>query len=118
MSKAPEFDELLRVVEGLGERVSCDSMQLILVSRATGLAQFISANENPNLREEMTRAIQSAAIPLGMIGWRREGNWLVATKFIFPWVKEDDAAVEVFDKICDEAAQRVGEELERHQRVN
>jgi hypothetical protein len=33
-------------------------------------------------------------------------------------VREDDAAVEVFDKICDEAAERVGEELGRQQRVN
>ena len=114
--EVPSFDELLLLVTGLLERVPCDSMQVVLVSKATGVAQFIEVADNPTLRSELRQALLSSAFPLGMLSWHRSEGKLSASKFIFPWVEEDETASQVFDQVCDEATEKVGEEFKR--RVN
>ena len=47
VSEVPSFDELLQLINDLLERVPCDSMQVILVSKATGVAQFVQVDDNP-----------------------------------------------------------------------
>ena len=116
MSEVPSFDELLQLIHGLLERVSCDSMQVVLVSKATGVAQFIEVADNPTLRSELHQALLSSAIPLGMLSWQRTEGAMSASKFIFPWVEEDEVAAHVFDLICKEATEKVEEQFRR--RIN
>ena len=116
MSDVPSFDELLQLINGLLERVPCDSMQVVLVSKATGVAQFVQVAENPSLRSELHQALLSSAIPLGMLSWQRTEGGLGVSKFIFPWVEEDEVAAQVFDLICEEATEKVEEQYKR--RIN
>jgi hypothetical protein len=101
MSEVPSFDELLQLINGLLERASCDSMQVFLVSKATGVAQFVQVADNPTFQSELHQALLSSAIPLDMLSWQRNEGGLGASKFIFPWVEEDEVAsnvVSVSDK--------------------
>jgi hypothetical protein len=116
VSEVPSFEELLQIITGLRGRVSCDSMQVVLVSKATGVAQFIEVTDNPTLRSELHHALLSSAIPLGVLSWQRTEGGLGASKFIFPWVEEDEVAAHVFDLICQEATEKVEEQFRR--RIN
>jgi len=116
VSEVPSFDQLLQLINGLLERVPCDSMQVVLVSKATGVAQFVQVADNPNLQSELHQALLSSAIPLGVLSWQRTEGGLGASKFIFPWVEEDEVASHVFDLICQEATEKVEEQFRR--RIN
>jgi hypothetical protein len=116
MSEVPSFDELLQLITGLLERVSCESMQVALVSKATGFAQFVQVADKPTLRAELHQALLSSAIPLGVLSWKNSDKGLSASKFIFPWVEEDETASHVFDLICQEATEKVEEQFKR--RIN
>jgi len=59
------FDELIEVLLRIPEKVPCESMQLVLVSRATGVAQFVTLDENPTFRRDVQMALESASVPLG-----------------------------------------------------
>ena len=80
---------------------------------ATGVAQFVTLDNEPSLRSDVQKALGSTSIPLGVIAWTREGESLTGSKMVFPWVKQDPAASEVFERICEEAGEGVGEVLER-----
>ncbi len=101
----------LQILTLVPDRVPCDSMQVVLFSKPTGNAQFISLDENPNLREELEKAQQSGAIPLGVLSWERYEGGLRASKFIFPWLKETLVISQIFDDLCNEAARSVEAEL-------
>ena len=116
MPEVPSFDELLQIINGLLEGVPCDSMQLVLVSKATGVAQFVQVDDNPTLRGELHQALLSSAIPLGMLSWQSTEGGLGTSKFIFPWLAEDEVASHVFDLICQEATEKVEEQFRR--RIN
>ena len=62
---------------------------------------------------DVQTALESTAIPLGVIAWTKEGERLQGSKMAFPWVKQDPAASEVFERICEEAREKVGEEFQR-----
>jgi len=111
--EVPSFYELIEVLLRIPEKVSSESMQLVLVSRATGLAQFVTLDENPTLRRDVQKALESTSVPLGVIAWTSEVGGLTGSKMVFPWVKQDPVAVEVFDRICEEAGKNVGEVLRR-----
>jgi hypothetical protein len=116
VSDVPSFDELLKLITGLLERVSSDSMQVVLVCKATGVAQFVQVADNPSLRSELHQALLSSAIPSGVLSWEYNDEGLSALKFIFPWVEEDEVASRVFDLICQEATEKVEEQFRR--RIN
>jgi hypothetical protein len=86
-------------------------MHVVLVSRATGIAQFVQVADNPSLRSELHQALLSSAIPLGVLNWEYGSEGLSASKFIFPWVEEDETASHVFDLICQEAREKVEEQF-------
>ena len=44
-----------------------------------------------------------------MLSWEYSDAGLSASKFLFPWVREDEVASHVFDLICDEATEKVEE---------
>ena len=67
-------------------------MQLVLVSRATGVAQFVDVDDNPSLRSDVQTALESASVPLGVIAWTREGEGLTGSKMVLPWVEQDPVA--------------------------
>ena len=114
VSDVPSFDQLLAIITGLLHRVSCDSMQVVLVSKATGVAQFVQIDENLSLRSEVHTALLSSAIPLGVLSWEYSDEGLSASKFLFPWVEEDEVACQVFDLICQEATEKFEEQFKRH----
>jgi hypothetical protein len=62
--EAPSFDDLMEILLRLPLRVPCESMQLVLVSRATGIAQFVDVDDNPSLRSNVQQALESLSIPL------------------------------------------------------
>jgi hypothetical protein len=115
-SDVPSFDELLQLISGLLEKVSCELMQLVLVSKASGIAQFVQVADNPSLRSKLRQALLSSAIPLGVLTWKYGEEGLSASKFIFPLVAEDEVAAHVFDLICQEATEKVEDEFQR--RIN
>ena len=86
-------------------------MQVVLFSKPTGHSQFITLDENPNLREELEQAMRSGAMPLGVLSWERHEGGLRASKFIFPWLKETLVISQIFDDLCNEAARSVEAEL-------
>jgi hypothetical protein len=88
-------------------------MQVVLVSKATGIAQFVQVADNPNLRSELHQDLLSAAIPLGVLSWQRNEGGLGASEFVFSWVKQDKVAAHVFDLICQEATEKVEEQFKR-----
>jgi hypothetical protein len=112
VTSVPSFGELVSIAEAFAEKVPSDSMQVVLVSRATGVTQFVTVEENPAFQAELQQALLSSAIPLGILIWKRREGRLGASKSLFPWVQEDETACQVFDQICDEATEKVGELFE------
>lgn len=73
----------------------------------------MTVDDKPSLRSDVQKTLESASVPLGVIAWTTEGEGPTGSKMIFPWVTQDPVAVEVFDRICEEAGEKVGEVLRR-----
>jgi len=71
VAEVPSFEILLQIVTELLERIPCESMQVALVSKATGAARFAQVADNPSLRSELDQALLFSAIPLGVLSWQR-----------------------------------------------
>ena len=86
------------------------------MSGHTGIAQFVEVADNERLREELNAALVSRAIPLGVMCFRYQDRQIPYGRLALPWVEEDPAASEAFERICDEAEEKVNEEARQWDR--
>ncbi len=67
--------------------------------------------EEPEFRRELETAFREDFQALGMLGWEVGEGTLQAKNLMFPWHK-DNETLELFDRLCDEGAVSVEQELD------
>ena len=47
-----------------------------------------------------------------MLGWEVRKETVQAKNVLFPWHKDDETLQQLFDRLCDEGAESVGQEFQ------
>ncbi len=86
-------------------------MRLVLAS-SQGEVRFVEVAEGPEFRAELETAMREGFQALGMLGWEVNKETVQAKNVLFPWRKDDEALCDLFDRLCDEGAESVGQEFQ------
>ncbi len=74
---------------------------------------FIEVTEGPEVRAELQTAFRENFQALGMLGWELREGTVQAKNLLFPWHRGNETLCELFDRLCDEGADSVEQELDR-----
>ena len=107
----PGFEELLQVVRAAAAATPLDFMRLVLAS-FQGEVRFVEVTDAPEFRREVEAGMREGFQALGMLGWEVSKETVQAKNLLFPWHK-DDETLELFDRLCEEGAVSVEQELDR-----
>ena len=89
-----------------------DFMRLVLASPQVEV-RFVEVTEGPEFRREVETAMREGLLALGMLGWEVCEGTVQAKNVLFPWHKDNERLRELFDRLCDEGAESVEQELEQ-----
>ena len=87
-------------------------MRLVMAS-SQGDVRFVEVTEGPEFRKELETAFREDFQALGMLGWEVGKETVQAKNLLFPWHKDNETLCELFDRLCDEGADSVEQELDR-----
>ena len=65
------------------------------------------------LRAELQTAFRGDFLALGMLGWEVGEGTMQAKNLLFPWHRDNETLCELFERLCDEGAESVEQELDR-----
>ena len=68
-------------------------------------------------RREVEAGMREGFQALGMLAWEVSTETVQAKNLLFPWHKDNETLTELFDRLCDEGAESVAQELERRTRT-
>ena len=108
----PGFEELLQIVRAAAAATPLEFMRLVLDS-SQGEVRFVEVTEGPEFRKELETAFREDFQALGMLGWEVGKETVQAKNLLFPWHKDNETLCELFDRLCDEGADSVEQELDR-----
>ena len=108
----PGFEELLQIVRAAAAATPLEFMRLVLAS-SQGEVRFVEVTEGPEFRKELETAFREDFQALGMLGWEVGKETVQAKNLLFPWHKDNETLCELFDRLCDEGADSVEQELDR-----
>jgi len=107
----PSFEELLQLVRAAAAATPLEFMRLVMASSDN--VQFIEVTEGPELRAELQTAFRGDFLALGMLGWEVGEGTMQAKNLLFPWHRDNETLCELFERLCDEGAESVEQELDR-----
>ncbi len=113
----PGFEELLQLVRAAAAATPLEFMRLVLAS-SQGEVRFVEVMEEPEFRKELETAFREDFQALGMLGWELGEGTVQAKNRLFPWHKDNETLSELFDRLCDEGAESVEQELEERRSVD
>ncbi len=108
----PGFEELIQIVRAAAAATPLDFMRLVLAS-SQGEVRFVEVTEGPEFRAELQTAFREDFQALGMLGWEVHEETVQAKNLLFPWHKDNETLSQLFDRLCDEGAESVEQELDR-----
>ena len=77
--------------------------------------RFVEVSEGPEFRTGLAQALrEGVTAALGLLGWELQESTLQAKRGMFPW--HDCSLRKLFDRMCEEGVERVGEEFELGQK--
>jgi len=63
------------------------------------------------LRAELQTAFCGDFLALGMLGWEVGEGTMQAKNLLFPWHRDNETLCELFERLCDEGAESVEQEI-------
>ena len=107
----PGFEELLQLVRAAAAATPLEFMRLVMASSDD--VRFVEVTDAPEFRKELETASREDFQALGMLGWEVGKETVQAKNLLFPWHKDNESLCELFDRLCDEGADSVEQELDR-----
>ncbi len=107
----PGFEELIQLVRSAAAASPLDFMRLVLAS-SQGEVRFVEVTEGAGFRGELETAFREGFQAPGMLGWEVGKETVQAKNLLFPWHKDNETLRELFDRLCDEGAVSVEQELD------
>ena len=87
-------------------------MRLVLASSQREV-RFVEVTEGPEFRAELETVFREGFQALGMLGWEVTKEPVQAKNLLFPWHRDNEKLRKLFDRLCDEGAESVDQELDR-----
>ena len=87
-------------------------MRLVLAS-SQGEVRFVEVTEEPEFRRELETAFREDFQALGMLAWEVSKETVQAKNLLFSWHRGDETLGKLFDRLCDEGAESVEQEVDR-----
>lgn len=106
------FEELIQLIESLVHSTHYQFVRVVLAS-SEGRVRLIEVREGIEFRTELEEAFRQSFLALGLLGWERSEGIFEARSMIFSWYEGDNELCELFEKLCEEGVNRLGEEFER-----
>ena len=109
------FEELLQLVRAAAAATPLEFMRLAMASSDD--VRFVEVTDGPEFRREVETAMREGLLALGMLGWELCEETVQAKNLMFPWHKDNETLYELLDRLCDEGAESVEEELDRRTKI-
>lgn len=104
----PSFEELIQIVRTNVQTNPFDSLRVLLLSRAD--LDLIEAVDNPDFRAQMQESMRGGLTPVGTLSLQGLGHQIEARRSVFPWHRDDEEMVELFDLVSSEVIDCIREE--------
>ena len=98
----PSVDAVIRAVQLSASDRTYKRVRIVMYSPETGESRLVRS-----VRGQMILLRDNGLHPLGMLGWYEKGSGVQAVARIFPWLKDNGVAGEVFGQICDAETARL-----------
>ena len=105
-----DIQSTLTVLEELARKVPHDRSYVVLACGQTQAVTFLERTGDSEFRSTLERLILSGSLPLGVILFHWDQGGLEGQRMLFPWLKENLAAVSLFHEICEEAEKSIAAE--------
>ncbi len=107
----PGFEEMIQIVRAITMATPLESVRVVLASSEE--VRFVEVTEGSEFRTELESAMRGGFQALGLLGWELGEKTVQAKRLLFPWHKDNEAVSELFERLCDEGAESVEQEVER-----
>ena len=112
-----DVESILTVLEELARKVPHDRLYVVLACGQTQAVTFLERTGDSEFQSTLERLILSGSLPLGVVLFHWDRGALQGERMLSPWLKQNLAALSLFQEICEEAEKSIAAEARTWERL-